>query len=387
MPINPHDFTIAIHGGLQIDPVSGAISPNIAPSTTFKQSSPGKPLGAYEYSRSDNPTRHQLEKALAALEDTPYALTFASGLAATQAVMQLCSPQDHILVCDDVYGGTRRYFEKICSPQQNLDFTFVDMRELAALKQVFLEKPPQMVWVETPTNPTLRIIDLEALGELCRAHKATLVVDNTFASPVFQKPAAFGADLTVHSTTKYIGGHSDVLGGALMCSSVELYEQLRFFQMAIGAVPSAFDSYLLLRSLQTLPIRMERHHQNAQKIAAYLSTHPQVSEVLFPGLPSHPQHALAHKQMRGFSGMVSFYLKGSFEQVKEFCQKTRLFLLAESLGSTKSLLNHPATMTHASVDEKTRLELGINSQLLRLSVGLEDPADLIEDLGQAFSSS
>lgn len=385
MPIHPHDYTVSVRGGLRIDPHSGAIAPNIAPTTTFLQSSPGTPKGTYEYSRADNPTREQLEAALAALEGAPHALTFASGLAATQAILQLCKPGQHILVCDDVYGGTRRFFQNICHPYQSLHFTFVDMRDLSLIEEAFRKQRIDMVWVETPTNPTLRIIDLAAVGALCHKEKALFIVDNTFASPLFQKPLEFGAHLILHSTTKYISGHSDVTGGAVMSSSEELFTRLKFYQMAIGAVPSPFDCYLLLRSLQTLAVRMERHNQNAQLIAQFLSQHPRVSRVLFPGLPSHPQHALAKKQMKGFSGMISLYLKGSFDDIKDFCSRTRLFLLAESLGSTKSLLNHPATMTHASVPENVRHELGITPVLIRLSVGLEDAQDLKEDLSQALA--
>ena len=381
---NYHDQTRAVHGGLFIDPHSGSVAPIITPTTTFKQASPGEPLGPYDYARAGNPTRDQLEKALASTEKTTYALAFASGLAATHTLMQLASPRATILVCDDVYGGTRRLFQRICQRCQDLNFVFVDMTDQAQIEKAIDQHSPYLAWVETPTNPTLRIIDLEAISMLCRRSNTFLVVDNTFASPIFQSPIEFGADLIVHSSTKYLGGHSDVTGGVIMTSHEELHEKLRFFQMAIGSVPSAFDNYLLLRSLQTLAIRMNQHSHNATAVAEYLDDHPRVEKVLYPGLPSYPQYSIALKQMKNFSGMVSFYLRGSSDDVQKFCSQLELFTLAESLGSTKSLINHPATMTHASVPADIRRELGISAQLLRLSIGLEYQEDLITDLERAL---
>ena len=385
MPIEPGDFTKAVHAGVKIDPTHGAVAPVIVPSTTYKQSAPGVHQG-YDYSRADNPTRQQLEEALAELEKASYALSFASGLAAENAVLGLFTPGDHIIACDDVYGGTRRLFTRIWQ-NYGLHFHFLDLRSPQQLEEALHQYKAQGIWIESPTNPTLRVMDLEASSRLAKKYHSLLIVDNTFATPILQKPLMWGADIVLHSSTKYLGGHSDVVGGAVMTQSESLFQKLKFLQYAAGAVPSPFDCYLLLRSLPTLAIRMEKHCENALQVALFLCSHQRVEQVLYPGLDDHPQKSIIDKQMCGASGMVSFYLRGTFEEVTTFCQKTKLFVLAESLGSTKSMINHPARMTHASVDVKDRESLGISDNLLRLSIGLESSEDLIGDLGQALELS
>lgn len=385
MAIDPHNYTKAVHAGVKIDPTHGAIAPVIVTSTTYRQSAPAEHQG-YDYSRADNPTREQLESALAELEGGDYGLAFSSGLAAEHAIMGLFRPGDTIVVCDDVYGGTRRLFSKIWE-DYGLNYHFCDLTDQEVIKQTLTQLKPKAIWIETPTNPTLRIVDLTLVASLAKEHHAMVIVDNTFATPMLQQPLALGADIVVHSSTKYLGGHTDVIGGAIITSDPQLYDKLKFLQYAAGSIPSPFDCYLLLRSLSTLALRMNQHCINAEKVASYLSSHPQVSKVIFPGLSSHPQHKLAKRQMHGFSGMVSFYLQGSREYLTRFCQSTKLFILAESLGSTKSLINHPASMTHASVSPKQRKQLGITDSLLRLSVGIEDSADLIDDLRQALKAS
>lgn len=384
MSIDPHDFTKAVQSGVKIDPTHGAIAPVIVTSTTYRQSAPGEHQG-YDYSRADNPTRKQLEDALATTENARYGLSFSSGLAAVHAVMGLFTPGDHILVCDDVYGGTRRLFDQIWQ-KFGITFEYVDLRDLNILEKALKIQSCSGLWIETPTNPTLRIVDLKACSQLARTTQTMMIVDNTFATGILQKPLVFGADLVVHSSTKYLSGHTDVVGGIVMTHDHDLFTKLKFIQFAAGSVPSPFDCYLLLRSLSTLAIRMEKHSQNALAVATHLEQHPQVSKVLYPGLPSHPQHQLAQQQMCAGSGMVSFYLDHTTD-LKTFCASTKLFVLAESLGSTKSLMNHPATMTHASVDQKQRDYLSITHDLLRLSVGIENSADLCEDLSSAFTSA
>jgi cystathionine beta-lyase/cystathionine gamma-synthase len=375
--------TIAVHAGTEPEPVTGAIMTPIFMTSTFVQEAPGVHKG-YDYSRADNPTREAHEKALAQIEKgCEFGLAFASGLAAEQAIIQTLNPGDRILVCDDVYGGTGRLFRRLYA-KYNLDFQFIDMSDLELVKKTATPNT-KLVWVESPTNPTMKVIDITAMSQIAKSVGAKLVVDNTFASPVFQSPMLMGADIVMHSSTKYIGGHSDMIGGALMLKDKELYEQLKFVQFAAGAVPSPFESFMFLRSIKTLAIRMEQHAKNAQQVAEFLSTHKKIKKVHYPGLKSHPQYDLAQKQMSGFSGMVSFDMNGTYDDVVKFLKKLKVFTLAESLGGVESLVNHPEKMTHASVPEELRKKLGIGPTLLRLSVGIEDAHDLVADLEQALS--
>ena len=349
--------------------------------STYVQPAPGQPL-TYDYSRGGNPTREALEGALAALEGAEHGISFGSGLAAVQAVAQLLRSGDHVLVCDDVYGGTGRLFRRLYA-DYGIEFEFVDLAVPVEQMKASVRHNTKLIWIETPTNPLLKVIDIRHVAEAARSVGALLVVDNTFASPIFQSPLELGADIVMHSLTKYIGGHSDIIGGALMLNDDALAEQLRFIQFAAGAVNAPLDAFLLLRSIKTLSIRMEAHQRNAFAVANALCARPEFSEVIYPGLPSHPQHEVAKSQMSGFSGMVSIRLKGDFDQVTKFMQSLRVFALAESLGGVESLANHPERMTHASVPPDLRAQLGITSDLIRLSVGIEDPQDLIADLIQA----
>lgn len=373
--------TRVVHAGVRSDPISGAVIPAIYQTSTFQQKEPGVHQG-WDYSRAGNPTRDFYEESLASLENAKYGLAFSSGLAAEQAIIQMLNPGDHVLVCDDVYGGTGRLFRTLYA-KYGIEFSFIDMSEMQLIESE-IKKNTAMIWVETPTNPTLKIIDIAAVAKLAKKQKAILVVDNTFASPIFQQPLALGADIVVHSTTKYIGGHSDLIGGAVMTSNDELHQKVKYVQFAGGAVPSPFESFLLHRSIKTLAIRMQQHHQSATQIASFLSEHSKVSKVHFPGLKSHPNHAVALKQMTGFAGMLSFEIKGDYQQVIQFLDKLKIFTLAESLGGVESLINHPEKMTHASVPPELRKKLGIHSNLLRLSVGIEDVTDLIADLDAAL---
>lgn len=374
--------TIAVHAGTEPEPKTGAIMTPIFMTSTYVQEAPGVHKG-YDYSRADNPTREAHEKALAAIEGgATKALAFASGLGAEQAILQLLNPGDRIIVCDDVYGGTGRLFRRLFA-KYNLDFQFVDMSDHELVKQT-VNAHTKLIWVESPTNPTMKVIDIEAMAKLAKSAGALLVVDNTFASPYFQSPLLMGADIVVHSSTKYIGGHSDMIGGALMMARADLFEQLKFVQFAAGSVPSPFESFLFLRSIKTLAVRMEQHAKNAIEVATFLEGHKKIKKVYYPGLKSHPGHALAQKQMRGFSGMLSFDMNGSYEDVLAFLKKLKIFALAESLGGVESLVNHPEKMTHASVPEELRKKLGIGPTMLRLSVGIEDAKDLIADLEQAL---
>jgi cystathionine gamma-lyase len=373
--------TVCVHAGVEPEPTTGAIMTPIFQTSTYVQSAPGEHKG-YDYSRGGNPTRTALESALAALERARHGISFASGLAAVHAVAQLLNPGDHVLVCDDVYGGTGRLFRRLFA-KYGIEFEFVDMRNATDLKALFKPKT-RLVWIETPTNPLLRIVDISSVAALARAHGAMTVVDNTFASPIFQQPLRLGADIVLHSTTKYIGGHSDLVGGALMLNDNTLAEQLRFIQFAGGAVNAPQECFILLRSIKTLALRMQRHHENACRVADALSQLSSFSEVIFPGLESHPQHALARGQMSGYAGMVSVRMKGSFQDVKNFLSRLRVFSLAESLGGVESLVNHPETMTHASVPPEHRKKIGIDSNLLRFSVGIESADDLVEDIRQAL---
>ena len=373
--------TTCVHSGGDPEPVTGAIMPPIFQTSTYVQSAPGEHKG-YDYSRAGNPTREHYETALAAIEGAKFGLAFSSGLAAEQAIIQLLDPGARVLVCDDVYGGTGRLFRTLFA-KYGIEFDFIDMSDLETVTASF-SRPVQMVWVETPTNPMLKLIDLQALSELCSKHQASLVVDNTFATPIFQNPLSHGADIVVHSTTKYICGHSDTIGGALMVNDDELYERLKYVQFAAGAVPGPLECFLLLRSVRTLAVRMVQHEKNVWEVATFLKQHKRVTKVYFPGFEDHPNFEVGRKQMSGHSGMISFDFAGSYEEVVRFTQNLKIFALAESLGGFESLINHPETMTHASVPPKLRKQLGINETLLRLSVGIEDPSDLVADLAQAF---
>jgi cystathionine gamma-lyase len=376
--------TKAIHAGVEPDPATGAIMTPVYLTSTYAQSAPGQHKG-YEYSRSDHPTRAVLERNLASLEGVEYGLAFASGLAAENAVLSLLQPGDHVVATRDLYGGTYRLFEQVWA-KYGIEFTYADGDDLDALRRAFRPNT-KLLWVETPSNPMLTIVDLRAVCELAHAHGARVVVDNTFATPYLQQPFEFGADIVVHSTTKYLGGHSDVVGGALCLHDGALYEQLKFYQNAAGAVPGPLDCFLVLRGIKTLALRMEKHCENARRIAEYLAQHPEVKQVRYPGLPTHPGHARARQQMRDFGGIVTMELHGGVERAMRFLSSTRLFTLAESLGGVESLMCHPATMTHASVPPEERARIGITDALIRLSVGVEDAEDLLEDLEQAIEKS
>jgi len=373
--------TRAIHAGQEPDLHTGAVSVPIYATSTFKQDGVGGLRGGYEYSRSANPTRTALEEALAALEGGPRGLAFASGLAASDALLRaVCVPGDHMLLPGDAYGGTYRLIARVLA-NWGLDYTPVALSDLDAVRAA-LRPTTRVVWCETPTNPLLGIADIAALADIAHEAGALLVVDNTFASPYLQQPLALGADVVVHSTTKYLGGHSDVVGGALILRDAELGEQLAFHQNAMGAVPGPFDAFLVLRGIKTLGVRMDRHCANAAQVAAFLVDHPAVGQVYFPGLAEHPGHELAARQMRDFGGMVSFTLRAGEEAAVKVCGLTQLFILGESLGGVESLIEHPARMTHASV---TGSPLEVPGDLVRLSVGIEDVEDLIADLTQALS--
>ncbi len=376
--------TKAIHAGVEPDPATGAIMTPVYLTSTYAQSAPGQHKG-YEYSRSDHPTRAVLERNLASLEGVEYGLAFASGLAAENAVLSLLQPNDHVVATRDLYGGTYRLFERVWA-KYGIEFSYADGDDIDALRRAFRPNT-KLLWVETPSNPMLSIVDLRAVCELAHAHGALVVVDNTFATPYLQQPFEFGADIVVHSTTKYLGGHSDVVGGALCLRDRALYEQLKFYQNAAGAVPGPLDCFLVLRGIKTIALRMEKHCQNARRIAEYLAQHPEVKQVRYPGLPTHPGHELACQQMRDFGGIVTMELHGGVERAMRFLSSTRLFTLAESLGGVESLMCHPATMTHASVPPEARARIGITDALIRLSVGVEDVEDLLEDLEQAIKKS
>lgn len=372
--------TDAIHAGQKPDESTNAVVPPIHLTTTYYQEEIGKHKG-YVYSRSGNPTRDVLQKNVATLEKGKYALAFSSGLAAIHAMSTLLKSGDHAIISNDVYGGTYRLFERVLT-DYGLSFTFVDTTKIENIEKT-IQPNTKLVHIETPTNPLLAISDIAEVANLCRAKNLILSVDNTFMSPYFQNPLVLGADIVVHSATKYLGGHSDLIGGILIFNSDEFYERLKFIQNAIGAILSPFDCWLLLRSIKTLAVRMERHNQNAMKIAEYLQSHPMVKKVFYPGLESHPQHLVAKKQMRGFGGMVSFEVK-DFETAKNVLYKFKIFTLAESLGGVESLVSHPATMTHASIPKEIREKNGLTDGLIRLSVGIEDLEDLINDLEQAL---
>jgi cystathionine beta-lyase len=376
--------TLCIHAGQEPDPISGAVMTPIVLSSTFAQDGPGVHKG-YDYSRAGNPTRDALEKCFAALEGARHGVAFGSGCAATTAVLLTLKSGDHVLVGDDVYGGTFRIFDKVLK-QFGLEATFIDMTDPARVREA-MRPNTRLVWMETPSNPMLKVFDVAAIAEVARARGATLAVDNTFATPMLQQPLALGATLAVHSTTKYLNGHSDVVGGAVMTSDDGWAEKLHFLQKSVGGVPSPFDCYLVLRGLKTLGVRMRRHVESARAIAEWLAKHPRVAHVRYPGLPSHEGHALAEKQMRGPGGMISFELKGTLAQASAFLRALRVFACAESLGGVESLAEHPAIMTHASLTAEARRALGIGDGLLRLSVGLEDASDLLADLEAGFAAA
>ncbi|MFO0602488.1 MAG: cystathionine gamma-synthase [Polyangiales bacterium] len=381
--------TLAIHAGQHPDPVSGAVMPPIVLSSTFAQEGPGHHKG-YEYARTGNPTRATLEACGAALEGARHGLAFASGCAATTTLLHTLRPGDHVVCGDDVYGGTFRILDKVMKPL-GITATFVDLTDLSRAEAAFRPET-RMVWLETPSNPMLKVFDIEALCAVARERGVPSVVDNTFATPVIQRPLALGATAVVHSTTKYLNGHSDVVGGIVMTSDDALAEKLRFLQNAMGAVPSPFDCFLVLRGLKTLPVRMERHAQSAMKVASWLRGHRDVARVHYPGLEDHPQHALARRQMALPGGMISFVIKGGAEgtvadRSRAFLAGVKLFTCAESLGGVESLIELPAVMTHASVPAEARAALGIDDGLIRISVGLEAVDDLLDDLAQAFDRS
>lgn len=374
--------TLAVHAGTEPEATTGAVMVPVYFTSTYAQEAPGIHKG-YEYSRTHNPTRTALEMALAQLEGAKHGLAFASGLAATDAVLRLLAPGDHVLVSRDLYGGTYRIMRRVFEPW-GLRFDFVDTTEPSTVESA-LRPETKMLWIETPSNPLLHISPIAVLADMAHAHGARLVIDNTFATPYLQNPLEMGADIVVHSATKYLGGHSDVVMGAVMLNNDEDAQRLRFLQNAVGAVPGPMDCFLVLRGIKTLPLRMQKHSENAQKIAEFLATHPKVAKVYYPGLVTHPHYLLAKQQMRLPGGMISFEVKvAGVEDLRNFWGALQIFTLAESLGGVESLINHPAVMTHASIPEEERLALGITPGLLRLSVGIEDTDDLIADLKAAL---
>lgn len=374
--------TKAIHAGVEPDPATGAIMTPIYQTSTYVQSSPGQHKG-YEYSRSDNPTRRALSQSLAVLENGKHGICFSSGLGAIDAVIKLFEPGDEIISTNDLYGGSYRIFTKVFQ-KFGLKFHFVPMNDTKAIEEK-INKNTKMLWVETPTNPMMNIIDIEACAQLAKKHNLLLAVDNTFGTPYLQTPIDLGADIVMHSITKYIGGHSDVVMGALVVKDDELFERLSFLQNSCGAVPGPQDCFLVLRGIKTLHVRMQRHCENGRKVAEYLKQHPKVGEVFWPGFPDHPNHEVARKQMRDFGGMISFTLKSdSREEAFKVLEKFKYFTLAESLGGVESLSGHPASMTHASIPKEEREKVGLKESLIRLSVGIEEAEDLIEDLEQAI---
>lgn len=378
----PGFSTRAVHAGQSPDPTTGAVVTPIYATSTYVQSSPGVHQG-FEYSRSQNPTRFAYERCVADLEGGDAGFAFASGLAATSTVLELLDSGDHVVALDDIYGGTRRLFEQVRRRSAGLSFTYSDLRDRAALEAALTPKT-RMIWVETPSNPLLKLVDLEMIAAVACPRGILAVADNTFATPWAQRPLESGFDIVVHSATKYLNGHSDVIGGVAVCQGKELAERLGYLQNAIGAVASPFDSFMVLRGLKTLALRMERHSANALHIAAWLERHPKIERVIYPGLPSHPQHELARRQMRGFGGMVAVVLRGDLAEVTRFLTRCQVFVLAESLGGVESLIEHPAIMTHASVPPEVRRDLSIDDGLVRLSVGIEDVEDLVADLARAL---
>lgn len=383
-PSKPQGFaTRAVHAGQSPDPSTGAVMPPIYAVSTYAQESPGVHKG-YEYSRTQNPTRMAWERCIADLEAGTRGFAFASGMATTATLLELIDSGSHVLAMDDLYGGTFRLFEKVRRRSAGIDFTFADLGDPAAAERAATPKT-RMIWLETPTNPMLRLADIAAIAQFARARGILLVVDNTFATPWIQRPLELGADIVMHSATKFLNGHSDMVGGVAVVRDEALADRIAFLQNAIGAVSGPFDSFLALRGLKTLPLRMRQSSESALAIAGWLERHPRVEKVLYPGLPSHPQHALARRQMAaGGSGIVTFFVRGGLTESRRFLERLRLFTLAESLGGVESLVDHPAIMTHASVPPETRAQLGITDSLVRLSIGIEEAADLLADLEQAL---
>ncbi len=376
------EATKFVHAGAEPDPSTGAIMTPIFQTSTFVQESPGVNKG-YEYARSQNPTRTALEKALAEIENGKFALAFSSGVAATDTVIKLLQSGDEVIAGNDMYGGTYRLFTKVFE-KFGIKFHFVDMRDATTI-QKFINANTKLIWAETPTNPLMNITDIETLSSIAKEYKLLLAVDNTFASPYLQNPLDWGADIVMHSSTKYLGGHSDVIQGCLVVNDVQLRDKLFLIQKSSGAVPGPMDCFLVLRGIKTLHLRVQRHSENGEKIATWLRQHPKVAKVFWPGFEDHPNHAIAKKQMRGFGGMISFELKNdSAEEIKRVLSSTHLFSLAESLGGVESLINHPASMTHASIPKEERIKNGLSDSLIRLSVGIEDANDLIDDLNKAI---
>ena len=362
----------------------GDVSIPIHLSSTYARKEVETPTGGYEYSRSGNPTRSALEKKLAALELADFGLAFSSGLAATTTLLlSLTKSGDRVLASDDLYGGTKRLFNRVFDKQYSVKFSYVDTSNISGLEKA-IKSDTKLIWLETPTNPLLKISDIKAIAKIAKKNNILLVVDNTFLSPYFQKPLTLGADIVLHSTTKYINGHCDSVGGAIMLSESNVFEKLKFNQNAVGAILSPFDSFLTIRGIKTLALRMERHQENALRVANFLSTHPKVLKVYYPGLPTHPGYDIAKKQMTGFGGMISFEIRGGISTAKRFLSNLKLFALAESLGGVESLIEHPAKMTHASLSKQEREAVGITDGLIRVSVGIEDARDLVKDLKQAL---
>ncbi|MGH8004054.1 MAG: cystathionine gamma-synthase [Limisphaerales bacterium] len=373
--------TRAIHAGQEPDPTTGAISTPIYQTSTYVQEGVAKHKG-YEYARTQNPTRGALEACLASLEDAQFGICFSSGMGAISALMNYFQKGDHIIASDDLYGGTYRIFEKVFR-SYGLEFTYVDAANQANIERA-IKPNTKMIFLETPTNPLLKIVDLAGASKLAHSRNIIVAVDNTFATPYWQNPLNFGADVVIHSTSKYLGGHCDVVGGAVLTSNDKIYERVKFCQNAVGSVPGPLDAFLVLRGVKTLALRMERHEANARQIAQFLKSHPKVKKVYYPGLPEHPGHEVAKKQMKGFGGMISFEVKGGLAESKRVCEAAEIFSLAESLGGVESLIEHPALMTHASVPKEVREEKGISDSLVRISIGIEDAPDLIADMEQAL---
>ena len=374
--------TKTIHGGQIKEKAYGAVMPPIYQTSTYSQKSPGEHSG-YEYSRTQNPTRHALERSIASLENAKYGLAFSSGLSAIDAIMKLFSPGDEIISTNDLYGGSYRLFEKVFK-KFGLKFVFTDLRNLNEIENLISSKT-KLIWVETPTNPMINIVDIEGLSKICKTNNLLLAVDNTFSTPFLQKPIDLGADIVMHSATKFLAGHSDVILGLLALSNDELAEKLFLMQNSSGAICGPMDSFLTLRGIKTLHVRMQRHCENARVIANYLKKHDKVDNVYWPGFENHPNHNIAKSQMNDFGGMISFTVKGNFDLVKRITSSFKVFTLAESLGGVESLVNHPATMTHASIPKEERDKIGITDNLIRLSVGIEDISDLVDDIEQAIN--
>ena len=376
--------TTIVRGRSEPDPTTGAIIPPLYQTATYVLEEVGRDKG-FDYTRSSNPTRQVLEEHLAAIEGGSYGVAFSSGMASVDSCLKLLKSGDHVICSDDVYGGTSRHFNRLLV-NYNMHFSYVDSQD-AANVEAAIRPETKMIWIETPTNPLLRITDLDAVGKIAKEHDLLYVVDSTFATPVFLKPLEYGVDIVLHSTTKYLSGHNQLIGGAVITNRDDLYERLKFIQKTVGAVPGPFDCWLTILGLKTLHLRMQRHWENAEKVAAYLEGHAKVANVTYPGLISHPGHQIADEQMSGYSGMISFELKGGLESGKALMNSVELCLLAESLGSVETMITHPATMTHAEVPQEERLARGFSDGLVRLSVGVEDPDDIIADLEQAFKSA